>query len=467
MFGSSIEQNYKHLLNTVVDCCDDLITLKDTNFNYISSNKSFWQTFGFDNETEIINKSIKDILPPDTLFIIWRYLKRVKESGEAQTYTYKICNGEKIVRETSTPIFENGEITKILSIAKDVTHEETLKLRLMEKICQLNTVFESLPMQVFMKDKNFKYITSSKTSEENLCKLDNDNDDKTVFETKQMLTKEQSVIDKDGYEHWYKISKIPVKDLEENISAVISIIQDIDAEKQLEAQKELFLATLTHDLKNPVQAQLMSLKMLYEGGFGEINSEQKSIIDMVIESANYMNEMLYSILGTYKFDNGVITLEKSLFDVKELINICINEAKGLALNKNIKITQNFDIKNKKLFADEKQLRRVISNLLNNVVTYAFKDTEIKIRVKIQNNNMVFEFENSSPIIPDDIQSQIFDKYVSGAQNYKTLGIGLGLYFSRKVIEAHEGKIYLQADGTQNIFIFEIPIEASKEASIKW
>ena len=120
---------------------------------------------------------------------------------------------------------------------------------------------------------------------------------------------------------------------------------------EIEACRELYIATLTHDLKNPVQAQLMSLKMLTEGVFGELNREQKEIVAMITESANYMYEMLYSILTTYKLDNGVIKLDKKFFTPEGLLHKCINEAKTLAMSKNISIIKEVKVKNVQLYAD--------------------------------------------------------------------------------------------------------------------
>ena len=126
-----------------------------------------------------------------------------------------------------------------------------------------------------------------------------DEEYKKVVTEKTTIEKERNVPSVDGRQHWYRVYKAPILDVNNEGNGLVTIVKNIDREKTLEAQKELFLATLTHDLKNPVQAQLMSLNMLNNGTFGELNPEQKEMLELVIESAYYMRDMLNTILDTY------------------------------------------------------------------------------------------------------------------------------------------------------------------------
>jgi len=479
--------NSNILLASILENCQDIITIKDLSGKYLACNKAFLQILGIQNEEDVIGKHVFDVLNFDANKIIMEKFAHVIKTGEQVTYTFTLKNDmvNKIINQITTPIVENGKITRILSVSRDVTHEENLKLKLVDKICQLNTLLEHLPMLVYMKDKDRKFITGSKHAKDfvlnGIDKYSNYQDldmchtekfvlaeDNYVLENKKMMHFEQKTKAVDGSDLWYKIFKAPILNEQNEATGIVTIARNVNNEKFLEAQKEMFLATLTHDLKNPVQAQLMSLNLLKKGALGVLNKEQDEMLDMLIESTTYMQEMLKSILTTYKFDNGVITLKKDYFDAKQLMQDCINEISAFAQNKNVNIICDFNTKNMKLLGDVQQLRRVISNLLNNALNYSYKNSDLKLSISNNGTSMIFGFDNQSPVIPEHIKVQIFDKYVTGAKNFKLTGIGLGLYFSKKVVDAHNGRIYLEANGEQNKFVFEIPLEDSDlNTTVAW
>lgn len=359
------------LFDYIMENSQDIIFVTDLNHKYINCNRAFLKHFGFHHESEVINRNVREIVSAENQNIVIENSEMSVKYREPKTFIYK--EGKRILKQTSIPIVENCEITGILSVSTDITKEENLKYKLMEKICQLNTI--------------------------------------------------------------------------------------LDNEKKLKSQKEMFLATLTHDLKNPVQALLMTLKMFKDGMFGGLNKEQKEILSTAIESSDYMQKMIYSILSTYKVDNGVIELKKSFIGVNELICKCINENSALAKSRSVKIVCKNQVKDK-LFADEPKLRRVIGNLLNNALFHAYKNTELTIKIIEQNDKLIFSFTNIGTPIPDKIKNHIFEKYVTGEN---LTGTGLGLYFSKKVIEAHDGKIYLETKDEKISFIFELPVCEKKDA----
>ncbi|MBD5402516.1 PAS domain-containing sensor histidine kinase [bacterium] len=479
------------LSGSVLEYCEDIITVKNLENKYVTCNSAFLKAFGISKKSDIINKSLEEILNIDPIIIetINNHTKNILTNKKTYTHTFKILikEKEKIIKQTLIPIIENNEPKGILSISKDITSEENIKKNLIIQNNQLHTILNTLQMHVYMKDKNNNYIIGNKHAED-FVKQGKDHiknihldlkealpminfEDKYVLENKKSITKEKLTIDHQGNEHWYSVSKTPIISNSNTAEGLITIAHNIDEKKLREKQKETYLSTLTHDLKNPLQAQISSLKMLLNGSYGELNKEQQDIINMIIESGTFMNEMLYSILTIYKYENGIVELCKDYFQFDKLINTCIKETHSLGKEKNINLefTTNLTDIECKIFADEFQLRRVLSNLINNSINYGFRNSTITLSLSKIKNNIIFKIQNSSPEIPEEIKKQLFNKYASGAKLHKKFGVGLGLYFCKKIVEAHSGNIYLEANGTNNSFIFELPLmnETEVENTIDW
>ncbi|MBR1776377.1 HAMP domain-containing histidine kinase [bacterium] len=225
----------------------------------------------------------------------------------------------------------------------------------------------------------------------------------------------------------------------------------------LQKQRETFVASISHDLKNPTIAQIRALELFLKGSFGKLQPHQREILEMVLDSCKYMNAMLGSLLLTYRNEQGTVKLASEKVSISELANECIDEMIYIAKDKEVKIefinSANIDI----VYGDKIQIKRVIMNLLSNGIKYAFKNTKLKIKIYNEKNMTCFEFKNSSPYISPDKQENIFARYVSFAQAHKELGIGLGLYASKKIVEAHNGTIYVHSfKDNKNIFGFKIP-----------
>lgn len=230
----------------------------------------------------------------------------------------------------------------------------------------------------------------------------------------------------------------------------------INTERTLQTQRETFVASLGHDLKNPTIAQIRGLELLLKGEFGVINNEQKELLEMILDSCRYMNSMLATLLATYKNADGAIKLNYSDISFEDLVKECISEMIYVAKEKEISIIFEKNVCNQ-IQADKVQLKRVIMNLLSNGIKYAYKNSALRIRIKSNSQKAEFEFENFSPYIPKEKQQAIFAQYVSYADTHKEIGIGLGLYASKKIIEAHNGKIYVKSfKDEKNIFGFSIP-----------
>ena len=478
----------EHLLDAIFEYCEDIITVKDLDLKYIAYNKAFLRSLiEGDEKTPIIGKSVDEVFPNGECaqVVINNVQKAISElETNCYTFRYKIHGVNKIIKQTTTPIVREGIVCGVLSVSRDVTREENLKTRLLEKNYQLNTLLENLPLLVYMKDKNRNLVVANNESRNFVLNgIDSysdgveidmkdalpeiENEDNYVLQNKKHLRKEKVVKGSDGKQHWYRIHKAPILMSDNNVTGLVTISKNIDADKKLENQRDLFLATLSHDLKNPLQAQISSLEMLYREYCGKIDEGHQEIMELVIESAKYMKDMLCTLLKTCKQNNGIIQLVYSRFDILSLMTKSIREVRDLGKIKNVEIKLSTQLKeNEKLmYADENQLRRVIGNMLNNAINYAFENSVVNISIKLENGFYVFDFKNESEEISESLKVNIFDKYVCGNPLETNSGVGLGLYFCRKIIEAHDGTISLDNIGTKNTFSIKIPKLDEKSALI--
>ena len=477
------------LLNVLMNDCDEMITIKSLDFRYLDCNNAFVRHIGAKSKEDIIGKPIIEVIPPSNYKIIKKNIDKIFKTGKLQSYSFEIetHNSLRNVQQISTPVIQDNQIKYILTISRDTTQDELLKENLASKTLQLDTLMEHLPLLVYMKDKNKNYIIGSKHAKKfvesgidpyadniqiNMTEALNDTqtEDDYVLSNKKNLRKEKSCVDYDGNQHWYRVFKAPILKNDNSIDGLVTIAKNIDNDKAIENQKDLFIATLVHDLKNPLLAQISGMELLAKGYFKELNAEQKEILETIIESANYMKEMLYTLINTYKYDNGNIVLKKSKTDLNTLIKNCIKEHSSLA--KENRVTVLFESalseENKHIMIDNKQIRRVITNLLNNGISYAFKDTEFLIKTYKENDNIIIKLTNYGPIIDEETKSHLFEKYISGSNKYQKVGFGLGMYLSKKILEAHDGNIYYEGADSTNSFIIELPTQIKNETNhVQW
>lgn len=354
----------------------------------------------------------------------------------------------------------------------------------------LETIFRFCPDGIVCKDNNLHYVVANNSYIEtfssnnfnsiigkkinpyistNIMKLIHDADREVMISNSPInyvLTLENNTM--------LNVTTFPIV-YNSTFNGLISIIKDItqeeaikedfvnkhfeyiNTERNLQKQRETFVASIGHDLKNPTLAQIRGLELFLKGDFGSINNEQREIIEMILDSCRYMNGMLSSLLATYRNQGGVIKLNFEDFSFLELINECVSEMVYVAKDKGVNILINNMLEKDEVQADRVQIKRVIMNLLSNGIKYAYKETDLVLNINNKSNKICFEFENHSPYIPEEKQKNIFAQYVSYASIHKELGIGLGLYASQKIIEGHRGQMYVESfKDNKNIFGFAIP-----------
>ena len=238
----------------------------------------------------------------------------------------------------------------------------------------------------------------------------------------------------------------------------ISLEEIIKHEKQLQMFKEEFAATLTHDMKVPVIAELNSLNYLLEGRFGPLNDKQIELMKLMKSSNEELKELIENMLETYRLEQNSIILNKTKTSINNFIEILADEMEPIALNTGHKIILNISkTENKEGYFDSFQLKRVLKNIIQNAITFSPENSEIKLITDYSNDKITFSVINKGSTISSNDIELIFQKYYSSNSKFKKAGTGLGLYLAGKIIEAHNGSIQVDCSKKDyTSFIIEIP-----------
>lgn len=238
---------------------------------------------------------------------------------------------------------------------------------------------------------------------------------------------------------------------------------DITNITDLESLRKSFVDILTHDLKTPILAQIRVLEMINEGKFGALNKEQLEMLNLTLESCNYMYAMVATLISTYKFDIEEPELNYSHFNIMQIIENAIKKTKSFLQENNIKVVIIPEITNPIIAGDLIRLTKVINTLLFNSLNSAFKNSIMKIYLEEHDNTISVKFESRSGYITPEKMRKIFQIHTYHNQKYDKIGTGIGLYLVNKIIEKHHGKIIAESSVTQkNILGFQIPIEVPEK-----
>lgn len=237
--------------------------------------------------------------------------------------------------------------------------------------------------------------------------------------------------------------------------------------------KSQFLATMSHEIRSPMNGVLGMTELLLESG---LNERQKRLADTAYRSANSLLGIINNILDFSKIEAGKLQLIVGDFDLRrtleETVEIVAEQAnrKGLELILNIPSQHSFIVK-----GDSERLRQVLVNLLGNAIKFTehgevqLKVTEHERRSNAETIFFRFEVCDTGPGIPCEYQAHIFDSFTQqdGTITRRYGGTGLGLTISRQLVELMGGELKLSSPPGQGAcFYFTLPFSLSTKTAIK-
>jgi signal transduction histidine kinase len=235
-----------------------------------------------------------------------------------------------------------------------------------------------------------------------------------------------------------------------------------DKGRELEAanrHKSEFLANVSHELRTPLNAIIGFSEVLQERLFGELNEKQAEYTDDILSSGRHLLSLINDILDLSKIEAGRMELEVTTFDLAGAIENALLLIRERANRHGIKLDRVIDDRLGDFTGDERKVKQVLVNLLSNAVKFTPEGGQIKVEATLGESAVIFSVTDTGIGIAPQDHEAIFEEFRQVGTNYaqKREGTGLGLSLTRKFVELHGGKIWVESEvGKGSKFTFTLP-----------
>jgi len=234
--------------------------------------------------------------------------------------------------------------------------------------------------------------------------------------------------------------------------------------RQIEAanrHKSEFLANVSHELRTPLNAIIGFSEVLGERMFGELNEKQAEYTEDILSSGRHLLSLINDILDLSKIEAGRMELELMKFDLPSAVENALILVRERATRHGIKLERAIDERLGDFTGDERKVKQILVNLLSNSVKFTPEGGKIHVNASLNNGSVIISIADTGIGIAKEDQEAIFEEFRQVGSNYaqKREGTGLGLTLTRKFVEMHGGKIWVESElGKGATFTFTLPIK---------
>ncbi|HET9296812.1 MAG TPA: GAF domain-containing protein, partial [Candidatus Binatia bacterium] len=243
------------------------------------------------------------------------------------------------------------------------------------------------------------------------------------------------------------------------------LFREIQAKgRELEAanrHKSEFLANVSHELRTPLNAIIGFSEVLLEKLFGELNDKQNEYVDDILFSGRHLLSLINDILDLSKIEAGHMELELTRFDLPMALENALVLIRERASRHGVRLERVVDEQLGEFRGDERKIKQVLVNLLSNAVKFTPEGGKIQVRAGLDNGAVKISVSDTGIGIAPEHHEAIFEEFRQVGSDYarKREGTGLGLTLTKKFVEMHGGRIWVESEpGKGSTFTFTLPVQ---------
>lgn len=238
--------------------------------------------------------------------------------------------------------------------------------------------------------------------------------------------------------------------------------------QELDKLKSEFVSLASHQLRSPLTIIRGYISMLLEGSYGALSQEARKPVEIVMSSAVALIKLINDLLNVSRIESGKIFYDFKPVVFADIVNKVLDAVKENARQKNSSLQFNNFAAQKSVWGDESKLYEVVMNILDNAIKYSSGgqiDVGLKTVKSGEKENILMSCrDNGIGISKEDIP-KLFNKFTRSneAKTAQSSGLGIGLYFAKKVAEDNGGRIWAESPGVGlgSTFFVEFPVYSGK------
>jgi Amt family ammonium transporter len=228
------------------------------------------------------------------------------------------------------------------------------------------------------------------------------------------------------------------------------------------------LVHLSHEFRTCLDGIVGFADLLAEESAGTLNEKQKRFVAHIQQSSQHLLHLIQNVMDRSKIETGHMVLDPKNFRASDAVTEILDSTSLLAEAKQIRIENNVD-NELVIYADRVRFKQILYNLVSNAVKFTPEGGKVQIESSAERDLARFSVIDTGIGIPPEEQGAVFDQFHQVDPSCKVMkeGAGLGLFITRRLVENHGGKIWLESEsGKGSRFMFTLPACTAGESVIE-
>ena len=469
-------------LRLLIDCTEEGFYSVDREGVTIMCNTAFLKMLGFEREEDAIGRKLHDVIHgchPDGSHYhagdcpIYQAAQYGKPALVDDELFFRVDGTGFPVEYRARPVWKDGQLAGAACTFVDLTQRRRTEKALQDSEAHLRSLFDQtgagfceldLKGRIIRVNGRFCAI-AGRSSEELLARDMRDITHADDLALNLPLLEraatfgepfeiEKRYLRPDGGIVWVSNTVSPIRSLDGSIGSLLAVCVDISERKRAEEalreadrRKDEFLAMLAHELRNPMAPIRAAADLMESVQLDPVRLKRTSQI--ISRQVRHMTSLVDDLLDVSRVTRGLVTLEKTGVDVKQVITDALEQVRPLVETKRHHLTLDLDPEPAHVLGDHKRLVQVLTNLLNNAAKYTPAGGNIHLTMQATPDCVFLHVVDNGVGIPHQLQGHIFDLFAQAERSPDRTqgGLEIGLALVKSLVELHGGSVGCRSEGS--------------------